>query len=274
LSALAAQVGPGSQTSTTQAWPGIRPGRVIATPDWSDYRIYPGAARKKDEEGKVVPEILVGADGKAQACRIVSSSNFADLDAGSCHLMMQMRFEPAWDPSGTPVPSHYSRTLIWLLSDPRPFASSRLRAHFTIADSRMQACDVVGGEGPYTAAWAAMGCAVLSDAKYDFLAGLRSANVTMEVRLDANDRAILLDEPWPAGEPVAVQKITFTVNGKGDPVGCTPVESRGFGERGMNNLSPCGGLLSNLWFENPPRGTPPWKGTMDTRVYVVSDNAP
>jgi TonB family protein len=266
--ALAAQAGAPSTASDSGPWPEISPGRVIATPDWSDYRIYPKAARVKDQEGRVVPEILIGTDGKPQACRILLSSNFADLDAGSCRLMMQMRFEPARSPSGTPVPSHYSRPLIWLLSDPRPFASSRLRAHLTVAEGRMQSCDVVGSEGPYAVPWTATGCFVLEDRNYEFMSGLTSADVTMEVRLDAGDNAMLLGEPWPAGDPVAVQKVAFSINGKGDPIGCTPVESRGFGEPGMNNLSPCGGLLSNLWFEDPAKGVRPRHGFIETRVYV------
>jgi len=270
--ALAGQADVPSTASNNDHWPEIRPGRVIATPDWSDYRIYPIAARDKNQEGRVVPEILIGTDGKPQACRILLSSNFADLDAGSCRLMMQMRFEPARNPSGTPVLSHYSRPLIWLLSDPRPFASSRLRAHLTVAEGRIQSCDVIGSEGPYAIPWTATGCFVLKDRNYNITPGLASADVTIEVRLNAGDESILLSEPWPAGDPVATQKVAFSINGKGDPVGCTPVQSRGFGEPGMNNLSPCGGLLSNLWFEDPAKGSTPRRGFIETRVYVLKND--
>jgi len=267
---LMMQMGGGAAGPSEAPWPTTKPGRVISSPDWSDYRIYPMAARVNNEEGRVLPEVLVGKDGVPQDCRIVSSSNFPDLDAGSCHLMLQMRFEPARDEAGHPVPSRYSRPLIWLLSDPRSFSSSTIKARLTIAGGREKSCKIVGGDGPLAAAWTGLGCAIFSDVEYYFgKSAPNSLEATIEVRLDAGDKSPFLDQAWPSGKPIAEQKIAFDVDDEGSPSGCTPVESRGFGPRGMNNLSPCGGLLSSIWFEDPPPGTPTRKGFLETRVYVL-----
>lgn len=267
------QIASVSPNAGLEQWPSARAGKVIATPDWSDYRIYPTAARAKNEEGRVQPEILVDVDGKPKACRILLSSNFPELDEGSCHLMMKMRFEPARDSTGHAITSYYSRPLIWLLDDPRPFASSSLKVRMTVQDGRWRTCEPVGGEGPYVQAWSAEACVVLSDVQLAFPdSASRALNAEIEVRLDAGDQASFLSNPWPSGEPVALKKIAFSVNEKGDPIACATVEARGFGPDGLNNLSPCGGLLSGLWFKSPPAGATPPKGTIETRVYVLSDD--
>src|SRR3954469_9493317 len=83
-------------------WPTARPEGILATPDWSDYRIYPETARTKEQQGSVTPELLIGANGIPKKCRIVGSSYFPGLDAGTCKLVMKMRFEPARDAAGKP----------------------------------------------------------------------------------------------------------------------------------------------------------------------------
>jgi TonB family protein len=268
-----AQIPSNTPAVTSRDWPTIQPLRVTATPDWSDYRIYPNAARKKNQEGRVIPDILVGADGKPIACRIVKSSNFPDLDAGSCKLMMEMRFDPARDSSGISTISHYSRPLIWILADERPFASSKVKARLRVENGRQVSCDVIGGEGPYVAPWSAMACLLFRDTNYFFgNSADRTLDATIEVRLDAGDRAAFLSEPWPAGEALASQRISFSINAKGDATECTPIDSRGFGRRDLNNMSPCGNLLSSLWFARPIiKG--PQKGVIETRVYALDNGS-
>lgn len=251
-------------------WPTVKPGRVISTPDWSDYRIYPAAARNKGQEGEVLPEVLVGEDGKPLACRILKSSKFAELDSGTCKLMMQMRFEPARDPSGRRIRSRYSRTLVWGLEDERPFASAVLRTHLRLAGGHVASCEVIGGEGPYVAFWSGLACPFFRDVNYYFGSRSQEAiDATIEIALDAGDNAPFLQQPQLSGTVIAEEKIAFTINASGDPSACTPVESRGFGPRGLNNLSPCGRLLSTLWFVGAPKGTPPRRGFFQTRVVEV-----
>jgi TonB family protein len=259
-----------SQSPVEDPWPTTPAGLILASPDWSDYRIYPDAAVAKQQEGRVVPELLIGSDGTPRACRIVVSSKFAELDAGTCDLMMKMRFEPARDSSGAAVPSHYERAVIWGLTDPRPFASSAIRARVTIAAGKAQSCQLIGGEGPYVAFWSAFACTVFSDAAYYFAERSRdSLTALIEVRLDAGDDAPFLKTPWSSGSELAHEKIRFTVDSEGDPASCAPVESHGFGRRGLNNLSPCGRLLSGLWFADAPNATAARNGIFETRVMLL-----
>jgi hypothetical protein len=202
------------------------------------------------------------------------SSNFTDLDLGTCDLMMQMRFEPARDRSGRPIPSQFSRPVTWLLADERPFASSSIRARVTISNGRKQSCEILRGEGAYIVPWSALACGIFGDVGYYFgTSADRSLNAIIEARLDAGDGASLLNEPWPSGNPLAVEKVSFEVNRSGDPTGCAPLEGRGFGERGLNNLSPCGRLLSILWFKTRPNSKKALKGTFETRVYALTASA-
>lgn len=256
-----------------ELWPTARAGRVLSSPDWSDYRIYPRAALVANQEGRVVPEILVGADGRPRACRVLISSNFKALDEGTCNLMMQMRFEPVSGPTGAAIPSRYTRAIIWGLTDPRPFSSSALLARVRIGGGRMQACDIVGGEGPYFAFWSGIACSDFGEVDYYF--GDKSdetLNATIDVRLNARDGAPFLSKPLLSGQVLSVEKLAFSINEKGDASHCTPLESRGFGSRGMNNLSPCGRLLSALWFNKAPRDTRPREGIMETRVILTTVN--
>jgi len=255
-----------------EIWPTVSPSRIVSTPDWSDYRIYPRAALQKEQEGQVVPELLIGTDGVPKKCRILVSSNFSELDAGTCDLMMKMRFEPARDASGAAVPSHFQRATVWGLTDPRPFASSTLRVRLAIEGDRVTRCDVVGGEGPYVAFWSGLACAVYRDVGYYFAARRQDKlSAVVDVRLDAGDNAPFLREPWISGNEIAAERISFKINDKGDASECTPVETHGLGTHGLNNLSPCERLLSGLWFEHAPTGAPRRSGLFETRVTVIED---
>lgn len=267
--ALAAAAAVQSADIANEAWPTIRPGPITATPDWSDYRIYPRAALVRNQEGLVVPELLVGPDGRAVACRILKSSQYKELDAGSCELMMRMRFEPARDAAGLPVPSHYSRPLLWGLTDPRPFASSMISARVSIQNGRFTSCEVIGAEGAYTAFWSALACMTFKEPAYFF--GARKDDTLdgiIDVRLDAGDGAAFLRRPASPGRVTAEEKISFAIDAEGNASKCAPLISSGFGPRGMNNLSPCGRLLSVLWFERPKNGASPRNGVFETRVTI------
>jgi TonB family protein len=262
-------------------WPIVAPKGVKVTPDWSDSRLYPMDARKKNEEGSLRAQLLVGSDGKPMDCRIVESSKFADLDTGTCQLMLQMRFDPAVDSHGIPIPSTYSRDVVWLLVDPRPFASSTLKVRASISNGRQTSCEVVGGEGPYVVPWSALVCPFLRDLPYYFGAhAFRSARVSVEFRLDAGDGAVILNQPWGAAPVIASEKLSFVVDGDGDPSECTPVEKYGFGPQSPIQTSPCPSLLGLLWFDPPEPQTSQQseepvrrKGIFETRVYLVGEDS-
>lgn len=249
-------------------WPDVAPGRILSTPDWSDYKIYPLAARRKNAEGAVAAEMLVGADGKPLECRVVQSSGSTDLDDGTCNLMVTMRFEPARDAADKAIQSRFRRRISWLLDDPRAFVSSAIEADVRIGSDGRKRCKVSYAEGGYAAFWTVTACSFFGDTDY-FLNG--NATVTkrfvIAARLDAGDGSAFLSRPWPQGKPIAQETVAFEVNKNGDPANCTARDSRGFGPRGINNLSPCGRLLSSLWLKDAFEK----HGTMETRVYMLDD---
>ena len=255
---------------SSEAWPTTSPGAILATPNWSDYHIYPQDALEKDEQGRVLPEIWIGRDGRPKACRILASSYFPELDTGTCKLMMLMRFEPARNASGDPVESHYSRFASWRLTEELPFRSAALRTHITLTNNQMRVCDVEEAEGPYIDLWTGGACSIFDDRKYYFAGRADQAlTATIEIRLDAGDGAAFIQQPWSPGIVIASEKIAFAINSSGDASECVPIERHGFGPRGLNNLSPCGRLLSMIWFAQPSEPGTVRKGVFETRVIAI-----
>lgn len=56
---------------------------------------YPKGARQRGEQGDVVVEIRVGADGLVAAAHIVTSCGFAELDAAALKAVKAAKFAPA-----------------------------------------------------------------------------------------------------------------------------------------------------------------------------------
>lgn len=65
---------------------------------------YPARARRRGEQGRVVLEVAVGADGSVAGVGIASSCGFAELDAAAARAAASARFSPATD-GGRPVPA-------------------------------------------------------------------------------------------------------------------------------------------------------------------------
>ena len=84
-----------------------RPQRVIR-PD------YPRAARQRGEQGDVVLEIDVAADGSVASVAVAPSSGFADLDAAALKAVKSARFSPAKS-GDRAVASHARLTLSFKL---------------------------------------------------------------------------------------------------------------------------------------------------------------
>ena len=55
---------------------------------------YPAISRKLREQGKVVVDVLIGADGSAQQARLKSSSGFDRLDATALATVQRWRYVP------------------------------------------------------------------------------------------------------------------------------------------------------------------------------------
>ncbi len=257
---------PAASQAIGDAWPDARPDRIIRTPNWSDYNVYPPAARRKNQEGTVVAAVLVDATGTPTNCRIETSSGHAELDAGTCSLLMEMRFVPAHAANGEPVASQFRRIMHWILDDPRPFASSALEARLAVEDGKVSDCAVTRAQGPYSDLWSTIACSFFRDADHYLGDKARKVKTALiAVRLDAGDQDALLGQPWPDYPLVSRQRVEFTVNKEGDPSDCKIVIEQGFGPAGLNTLSMCGRLLSDLWLKKATNR----HGTFETRVYAV-----
>ncbi len=250
----------------SEPWPAVPPRRILASPDWSDPRIYPLAARAADAEGVVRSETLVGSDGVPRACRIVTSSGNAALDEGTCALVMSMRFEPAIGADGEAIQSLYPHAIRWSLSRKRVFASGSVTALVILHENGSQGCKVLNVQGPYSGSWAGNACIAFFDRPHFFASdAVPGKRYAIAMRLDAGDQDAALAPPWPNGKMIAQQKVGFTVSKRGRPENCTPTMATGFGPRSYNNPSPCGSLVAGLWLKDA-RGRP---GVVETRVYIL-----
>jgi len=94
------------QTSQTSALAAPRQARIDAPP--SPRRAirpdYPKGARQRGEQGGVVLEIHVDADGAVSEAKVVVSSGFAELDEAAVKAAQKAKFRPAKS-GGKPVAS-------------------------------------------------------------------------------------------------------------------------------------------------------------------------
>ena len=77
---------------------------------------YPIGARRRGEEGTVILDVNVAADGAASSVTLVSSSGFAELDRAAERAAAQARFKPGTR-DGRPIDSAARLPLIFRLRD-------------------------------------------------------------------------------------------------------------------------------------------------------------
>ena len=107
--------------------PPVREPEVVASPAPVQARIeapprprrpirpeYPRGARQRGEQGDVVVELRVGANGSVDAAEVVVTSGFADLDAAALRAVRAARFSPA-ESGGETVASTARMTLSFRL---------------------------------------------------------------------------------------------------------------------------------------------------------------
>lgn len=79
---------------------------------------YPAAALRNDESGTVEFRLFIGPDGRPGDCAILHSSGSAALDEATCRIMLErVRFSPARDSHGNPVPDTHDARITWTLRD-------------------------------------------------------------------------------------------------------------------------------------------------------------
>lgn len=77
---------------------------------------YPRPALRRGAEGITRVRLVITPDGRASDCRLAQSSGHADLDAVVCPLATgRMRFSPALDRGGRPVPMDAILPVQWLV---------------------------------------------------------------------------------------------------------------------------------------------------------------
>ena len=128
-------VGPATETGTTaQPTGGVEERIVPATPtpaftatkprpindrgSWVTAADYPGSDLRRGNEGATQFRVVVGSNGRVQACETVVSSGFAGLDKATCaRVTSRARFEPAINSSGEQVVGTYTGTVRWQIPE-------------------------------------------------------------------------------------------------------------------------------------------------------------
>lgn len=251
-----------------EAWPPFRELRVRRSPDWSDYRIYPVAALRRDQEGAVVPQLLVGRDGVPRDCRILQSSGFAELDAGSCELALQMRFARPLDEDGRNVEASYGVRLLWQIADPTLFGSARLQAVLTLDGGAVTEC-TIKSDGNVPREWRRLACRVLTEGTDYYLRDSRlsahRATVLIQLAPDGGDATAA---ETPPGRLVAEHKVEFALGRRRGVHDCRAISVEGFGQPRVDHDTPCGFFLTSAWIRPSPQPEAPREGVFTLRVYV------
>lgn len=133
-----------AQDAVAPAARGATGARLLTAPaDLFGPDAYPPEAIRNDEQGRVVAQLAIGADGAVGQCTIVTSSGSAALDATTCRQARTARFQPARDRRGRAVAIAYRLPVRWVLPQPVAwvFAPWSMAAHLMIdGEGRAQAC--------------------------------------------------------------------------------------------------------------------------------------
>ena len=107
------QAGPPAPPKPRIVAPAVPRGDLAKIITFADY---PGSALRNREEGVVGFILDVEANGRVPSCIVVRPVKSDALNAATCRLMqVRMRFTPARDSSGQPVPSRMAQEVRWTL---------------------------------------------------------------------------------------------------------------------------------------------------------------
>lgn len=77
---------------------------------------YPAEAIRREEQGRTVVKLTVDVSGTPVKCAVKASSGFGSLDRATCRTALdRVRFQPARDARGAPIPSDYTLPVRWAL---------------------------------------------------------------------------------------------------------------------------------------------------------------
>lgn len=201
------------------------------------FTAYPAAALRASEEGRVVFELSIDAAGAVTACKVVTSSGSAVLDAATCDAARaKARFAPARDAGGRAVASTWRRATRWALPEvvPVPIASFASVAKLDLSPAGALNRCTPETRGTVPADAVGEPCAALgpgpSEAYLKLKGDARAAHalVVMETALVFDG-----DVGFPEQHRLGGRKLTslirvhFDVNGDGHVLNCRVLESVG-----------------------------------------------
>jgi protein TonB len=92
---------------------------VGATPrndpsNWVTTEDYPARDLREGNQGTTRFRVVVGSNGRVQACDFIQSSGFASLDKAACdNVKRRARFDAATDGNGAKVVGTYTSSVVW-----------------------------------------------------------------------------------------------------------------------------------------------------------------
>ena len=85
---------------------------------WITNNDYPNSDLRRENEGTAGYRLVVGSDGRVDACEITSSTGHSSLDSLTCRLLSRRaRFEPATNSAGADVVGTFSGSVAWQIPD-------------------------------------------------------------------------------------------------------------------------------------------------------------
>jgi TonB family protein len=95
---------------------------VVSPANWFPSDSYPAEAKRNSQQGRVSIQLTIDKAGTPSACKVMTSSGAASLDAVTCKLAMANgKFVPARDAAGQPIETTYVIPGVrWALMDTRP----------------------------------------------------------------------------------------------------------------------------------------------------------
>lgn len=248
-------------------WPSARHGAILASPDWSDERIYPVGSDLRGEQGLVRIALRIEADGRPSACRVTQATGFVELDDATCDLAMTMRFAPVGDP---PVATRYISGVDWEAGNSIALAPLRAVLHLELSGGRIASCRIEDGRDvPYQ--WLTGLCMTFIHEPDEALradltqARARRASVVVLLSAEGDARAA---PPPPHGRLVRATRTGFELTAAGHLAHCRTDAADGAGSADGAAWGPCGPALAPLLFKPLAGPSAPHRGTVEIGVYA------
>jgi TonB family protein len=257
-------------TSTSENVPPRVPLVVIRSPNWQDFRIYPRAALRYDQQGIVGVELLIDANGVPSGCRIALSSGYVELDDGTCDLWLMVRFQPPLNAAGETVETvHHFRTA-WMIASRRRLEPARMVATMALVEGVPTSCRLERS-GDLTRNWDSDGCGVTRGLLHDYLAAKPSLSSRATIAVDLVPAgSAQLPSADPPGRLAVARRTFFSIGPDGEPTECRVDPAADSARIAHLFGGPCGPFLSGSWFRLGRGRSEVRSGMLEIRIYLES----